>query len=290
MNYEYIIQSPCKINLSLDVHGKRLDGYHDLKSIFQLVSLEDTITARINNSGEINIVGSFDCLTKDNLIYKAALLYLKKTKIKDGINFNVVKVIPSGGGIGGGSSNCGSVLRLMNYIYNNKLSERDLYNIALELGSDVPFFLSSGTALVEGRGEKVTPINTIKGYTLILVNPGIHISTAEAFQKLGKNNDFTVNMVEEYYKGPQNFHIFKNSFEIALFSDYTFINDIKTIMENEGSLHCALSGSGSTMFGIFDDKKQAESALTRLSLNSSYRIFMVKPLSRYPEIIKREIT
>lgn len=296
MKYEYSINSPCKINLSLDIHGKRLDGFHNLTSIFQLVSLEDTITARLIDENKIMIEGSFDCKLEDNLIFKAATSYLKKANIKQGLIFKVKKVIPSGGGIGGGSSNCGAVLRLLNYIYKNVLSDDDLYNIALSLGSDVPFFLSAGTALVEGRGEVITPLNTIEDYYILLVNPGIHISTGMAFNKLSNKNkttklseDFSKELVREYIKGPKNFYNFKNSFELALISDYTFINDIKNIMNGEGSLLSALSGSGSTMFGIFQNRTHAEKAFSVLSLNSLYNIFLVEPLSKYPKVSKRII-
>lgn len=294
MNFEYTIKSPCKINLSLDVHQKREDGFHDLTSIFQLVSLEDTISGRINNSGEINIKGDFNCHPQENLIYKATKLFLSIGKIDNGIDYNVTKVIPSGGGIGGGSSNCAATLRLLNYIYPNRVSPKGLFNIALQLGSDVPFFLGDGTALVEGRGEVITPLKTIKDYYILLINPGIHISTKEAFHKLhekvdlnNKSEEFSNNITKIYNKGFKKFSIYKNSFELALFRDYTFINEIKVLLNSEGSLHSSLSGSGSTMFGIFDNLETAQKAKNRISNLNLYTSFLVEPLEEFPKIEKR---
>lgn len=296
MKFEYCIKSPCKINLSLDVHNKRSDGYHDLTSIFQLVSLEDTIRAIIKPSSGIEVIGDFDCCVEDNLIYKAANMFLKKAKINDGVCFKIEKKIPSGGGIGGGSSNCASVLRLLNTIYDHILTDNEMFDIALSLGSDVPFFLGNGTALVQGRGEEVLNLETIKGFEVLLVNPGIHISTGKAFRTLSNSNistkrssEFSANIVAEYRKGINNFSIFKNSFEIALYSDYTFIKQIKEIMYKEGAILSALSGSGSTMFGIFPNQKNANRAVATLSKNKLYKIFMVKPIDKFPNVTKREI-
>lgn len=294
MNYEYIAKSPCKINLHLDVHAKRADGYHSLTSIFQLISLEDLLYAKPNSSGKIILIGEFDCKKEDNLIYKAAVEFYKLSNIKRGIEIRVEKKIPSGGGVGGGSSNCATTLRLLNYIYCDVLTKKQLFNIGLSLGSDVPFFLGTGTSLVQGRGEIVSSINPILDYTVLIINPSIHISTKEAFEKLNKRNVLTEEnskkteeILKEYSKGVNNFSIFKNSFEIALNSDYTFINSIKTGMLAEGALYAALSGSGSTMFGLFKSEIDAENAKRKLSSNSLYKIFIVKPLEDFPKIEKR---
>ncbi len=294
MNDEYIVRSPCKINLHLDVHGKRTDGYHSLTSIFQLISLEDVIYAKPNSTGIISLKGEFDCSIEDNLIYKAASEFFKITGIKNGVEFRVDKKIPSGGGIGGGSSNCAAVLRLLNYIFKNPISKKKLFEIGLSLGSDVPFFLGGGTSLVQGRGEVLSPIKPILDYTVLIVNPSIHISTGEAFKKLKnknvlstQNSNETKRILDNYSKGVDKFSIFKNSFEIALHSDYTFINSIKTVMLDEGASYAALSGSGSTMFGIYKNKSDAESAKRKLLFNRHYKIFIVKPIEDFPEIEKR---
>jgi len=289
MKYEYVINSPCKINLHLDVHNKRRDGYHNLTSIFQLISLQDRIFAKINNTKTITVVGDFDCSLEDNLIYKAGKKFYNKLGIKEEIDFCIEKNTPSGGGLGGGSSNCAAALRLLNTIYNKPLSDKELFDIALSLGSDVPFFLGSGTALVQGRGEIVTPLNTVKGYHVLVVNPSIHISTAKAFSLLNDAGVITENssqnldcIKDSYTQGIDNFSNFKNSFEIALFSDYTFINDIKTIMLEEGAAMAALSGSGSTMFGLFKHKSDSQRAKDRLTENRQYKIFIVEPLEDFP--------
>ncbi|OQY36952.1 MAG: hypothetical protein B6229_09140 [Spirochaetaceae bacterium 4572_7] len=164
------------------------------------------------------------------------------------------------------------------------------------MGSDVPFFLVGGTALVQGRGEIIDKIPTFTQNSILLVNPSIHISTKNAFLNLHKkgllsvkNSSTADNVMKDYLKGAENFNKFKNSFEIGLFSDYTFINDVKTIMLEEGAVFSALTGSGSTMFGIFDNSKKLENAKNRFLHRSEYNIYMVKPLDKLPGTEKRVI-
>lgn len=296
MKEQFYIQSPCKINLSLLVHKQRDDGYHELTSIFQMISLYDTISIIKNGTNKISLAGYFDCAPEQNLIYKATELFKQKTGIDDGFIIEVEKHIPAGGGIGGGSGNCASTLRLLNYIYNDILSEDELFDIGLSLGSDVPFFFKAPTAMVEGRGELITPISTMSDYYILLVNPGIHISTAKAFNQLKEINAYepkspslATEQISIYYKGVNYFSFFKNSFEFALHSDYTFISSVEETMISEGALFAALSGSGSTMFGIFKSRKQAESAINSFSQNKHYKIFLVEPLTELPKIKKRRV-
>lgn len=295
MSLSYTVQSPCKINLSLLVHKQREDGYHALTSIFQMVSLYDEITIIKREDNNIELLGDFNCKPEDNLIYKAIVKYREYSGIKDGFTVKVDKQIPAGGGVGGGSGNCASVLRVLNHIYN-RLTFKEVEEIGLSLGSDVPFFLHSTTALVEGRGEQITPIKTIKDYYIVLINPGIHISTAAAFRTVKEKGAYenwseilSIKQVELYKKGIDKFPFFKNSFEFALHSDYTFISNVKKTMNNEGALYTALSGSGSTMFSIFKNKVSAVSAMKSFSESSQYKIFLVEPLKELPEIKERRV-
>jgi len=291
MKYYYEFETPCKINLNLNILNKREDGYHNLCSIFQMVSLSDTIKAKLNSNGLINIEGDFDCSTENNLIYKATKKFMSKINCTDGVSYKVNKNIPSGGGIGGGSGNSAGVIKFLNYFYGNPLNECELFNLGLELGSDVPFFLGSGTGLVEGRGEIITPLKTDYSYYILLVNPSIHISTKEAFAKLRKNtekNCFSeqnrADLINNYLKGVDFFQYFKNSFEIELFSEYNFINEIKMVMLSGGASHASLSGSGSTMFGVFKDYERALNVENILSKNHSYNTYIVKPIGEFPNI------
>lgn len=293
MHYDYKIKSPCKINLCLYVHNKREDGYHDLTSIFQLIDLWDEIKLKINNTGKIDVVGDFDCSLEDNLIYKAAKLFCERANIADGMVFEVVKNIPAGGGLGGGSGNGASVLKLLSYIYKDRLSVKEIYEIGSSLGSDIPFFLKSPTSMVQGRGEHVDSIETVEGYYILTVNPRIHISTKEAFSELyknggiePKNSALANNLISLYKKGVKYFHNYKNSFEIAMQSDYTFIQDIKTILKECNCDYASLTGSGSTMFGIFTNYDEALRAKKVLS-QKNYIIKLVKPLSYFPEVERR---
>ncbi|MGL1891931.1 MAG: 4-(cytidine 5'-diphospho)-2-C-methyl-D-erythritol kinase [Spirochaetaceae bacterium] len=291
MNIEYRIKSPCKINLHLEVHNKRDDGFHNLTSIFQLISLEDEICVKKNSNNEVNIFGDFDCKKEDNLIYKAVILFFETGNISGGLDFYVKKNVPSGGGIGGGSSNCAATLKLLDYIFPGKVTTKQLSTIALSLGSDVPFFLGSGSALVRGRGEIIKSIDTISDYSLIIINPSIHISTSKAFKLLSQsckledeNRDNTDKILSLYNSGYKYFSEFKNSFEIALQSDYTFVNDIKNSLLSCGAVHAGLSGSGSTMFGVFKDIEGARKAKDLFAGYKTYKFYIVKPLVDYPKV------
>lgn len=292
MSKRFLIKSPCKINLSLTVHKKRDDGYHSLTSIFQLIDLYDEIEVEVlEDSNVINIEGSFNCKQEDNLIYKALDLYMRKANINRGYRISVEKHIPAGGGLGGGSGNAGAILRFLNAIYC-AFSHRELNELALEVGSDVPFFLNYPTALVRGRGEVIDKVETLDSYYILLVNPGIHISTGKAFKAVSdmglneeENEELAYKLIENYGKGVNYFHNFKNSFENALLKDYNFIIDIETELNHLGADFVSLSGSGSTMFGIFTNFEAAKKAEEVLSIKN-YKINLVKPLSSFYDYIE----
>lgn len=291
MSNRFLVKSPCKINLSLTIHNKRSDGFHSLTSIFQLIDLYDEIYIEIDNSNQINLEGDFNCDPVENLIYLAIVKYKEATKLSNGFNISVIKRVPSGGGLGGGSGNAGAILLFLNN-YFKKLDSSDLNRIALELGSDVPFFINHPTALVKGRGEIISRLQTIDNYYILLVNPGIHISTAKAFKAISDNGlneeeseEKTIELQSNYEKGVKYFHNFKNSFENALHKDYNFINDIKGTLKGFDVDFVSLSGSGSTMFGIFTNYDEALKAEEVLSIKN-YKINLVKPLASFYEYIE----
>lgn len=288
---KFSVLSPCKINLNLSVHGKREDGYHSLTSVFQAVSLYDRIHITPDESREIKIRGDFDCAPEDNLIYKACSLFVKEAGIKHGYTFEIDKKVPQGGGIGGGSSNCAFVLRALNEYYNYPLTQETIMELGLSLGSDVPFFLSSPTALVQGRGELLSSLKTRTDYTILLINPGIHVSTARAFSLLAEKRAYTpkescdINaMVSQYQKSPIKFWTLKNDFELVMDSDYTFISVIREALLASGADFVQMSGSGSTMYGLFTAQEDAEKAADRLSVNKMYKINIVRPIDSFPSI------
>ena len=185
MGMEVIINSPAKINLHLNVGNIRTDGFHELVSIFQSVSLFDILSIRsLKTNNLCTLKCNLDFPQEDNLVYKAAVLFMKETKNQDGIEISLEKNIPMGAGLGGGSSNAASVLLGLNKMFNNVLNLGELSKIGAKLGSDVPFFINASTGLVKGRGEVVLPIKTRGDFFIVLVNPGFSVSTKEAFDLL----------------------------------------------------------------------------------------------------------
>ena len=185
---EIVIKSYGKINLGLDVLYKRQDGYHEIRTIMQQIDLSDTLVMR-----EIEEDIELDCNNKElpldstNLVYRAWKKLQEKTGINKGIQINIHKNIPIAAGLAGGSSNAATVLKGLNELWNLGLSEEELREIGVEIGADVPFCIMGGTALAEGIGEKLTKLKSFKDKNLLLVNPGIGVSTAEVYGNLRLN-------------------------------------------------------------------------------------------------------
>lgn len=265
------IKSPAKINIGLDIISKRADGYHNIQTIFYpLYELYDII--KIERSNEFYFTSSKKELNDDNnLIVKAKNLLEKKFSRKLTVNIHLEKNIPVGAGLGGGSSNAASVLLALNDMFNLGMKKEILIRYALELGSDVPFFIKAKPSIGESRGEILTDIHLNITKPFLIVNPGIHISTKEAFANIKPKeskidyktiSDDELNNISLFYQ------LFKNDFEEYVFKTYPEIRDIKNIMIENGALFSLMSGSGSTVYGIFDDIETAEKV--RKSFPSKY--------------------
>jgi 4-diphosphocytidyl-2-C-methyl-D-erythritol kinase len=256
-----IVFPPCKINLGLYVTGKRADGFHSISSVFYPVSLCDALeiiqvsgedgTFEFSSSG-LEIPGS----TNSNLVVKAykllyALFGLPAVKI------HLHKVIPMGAGLGGGSSDGAWALRLLNKLFSLQIPQEELQNLAANLGSDCPFFIFDEPCAVSGRGEVLSPFSLLLDrYSICLVNPGIHISTAQAFQSV-RIEDAPENWMEQLQTQPENW-TFYNAFEFGIEAIHPEINYIKQMLKDEGALYTAMTGTGSTVFGIFKEKPNME--------------------------------
>lgn len=259
------VKSYAKINIGLRILGKREDGYHNLETIFYPVKLYDEISFDIHRSAlQYNSVilksnKSYIPLTKDNLCYKALEIFFHTFHVKDcyKIKLNITKNIPVGGGMGGGSSNAASVLKFLIKFLNIDVftNKNRILEIALSLGSDVPFFLLNKACYAEGRGEKMSLLQEFKlDYNILIINPNLHISTKWAFEKL---NLKTGQNKECILKGIQIFDLnktdkFKNDFEEIVFEKYNTLSEIKKDLIREGAVYASMSGSGATMFGLFD--------------------------------------
>lgn len=268
----YKFKSPAKINIGLRVLSKRNDGFHNIETIFYPVEIYDEITLRIGkisvdkNRISAKITPDLKISDKENICYKAAELFLKEFKIYDSyqIDIKIKKTIPAGAGLGGGSSNAASVLLVLSNYFKSLLEKNykaKLKKIALSLGSDVPFFLEGKPAYAAGRGEKLVslPGFKVKGKILI-VNPGIHVPTPWAYRELKiKNYKLKIlNKVKIY--NPIDERLMINDFERVVFEKFPVIEKIKYDMFSKGAGFALMSGSGSTVYGIFSGKDKIKAA------------------------------
>lgn len=277
------LKSPAKINLFLEVLRKREDGYHQIISLMQAVDLCDELVLEKRKSGIKVGSDNPDCPSDEtNLAYKAAFLLLKEEKLNQGVSIHIKKNIPISAGLGGGSSNAATALKGMNQLFELKLPYDKLHAMASQIGSDVPFFLSSGQALVRGKGEKIAPINIYRHYWLILVYPGFVVSTGWAYQKV--KISLTREVKEVNFKNLENASVFfqtlrsfRNDLEEEVSKRHPVVQKIKEMLENCGALKSSMSGSGPTVYGVFDRKPQAEEVAKKL-LRGDWQIFLTQPI------------
>lgn len=268
-----IIHAPAKINLGLEVLRKRPDGYHDIASIFLPVALYDILTVERSHTPACSCVPPVTGTPDQNLVYQALVRYAEAFPADQwSAKITVEKRIPTGGGLGGGSSDAASALMAVAALNgrDDTASQQRLFEIALSLGSDVPFFLARSVALVEGRGEVITPLDLPAPWWIVLVLPGIHVNTALAYSTLGiTSGKPQSDLVESYRnalinKGSMQQH-FTNDFERAVFVQHPELATIKQRLLDTNATYAAMSGSGSTMFGLYTTVENATSAIAELS-------------------------
>ena len=282
-----IVKSPAKINLHLEVIGKREDGFHELAMIMQNIDLSDYLEFQINNEGLIMLKS--DCndlsLSSDNLIVKSANLLRKKLNIDLGANIFLRKNIPIGAGLAGGSSNAAATLIGLNKLWNLKLDQKTLSSLASMLGSDIPFFINGGIQLCFGRGEILEKLDSKLEYGVILLkNPNVSVSTAETYKKYSNRfcHQYLTNkeVIEKTRKELRDNVLKRLNFE---YQHLTIKNDLQLVVENENDsvkqalyllsklkncLTISMSGSGPTCFAIFKDIDTAKK-----ELKANYKFF-----------------
>jgi 4-diphosphocytidyl-2-C-methyl-D-erythritol kinase len=259
-----IVFPNCKINLGLHILRKRADGFHELETVFYPMALQDALEVVQNSSpsSDIQLTTSglkIDSSNEENICFKAYQLLKKDFPELPSIKMHLHKVIPSGAGLGGGSSDGAFALTLLNKKFNLGLSDDQLINYALELGSDCPFFIKNKPCYATGRGEKLEDIElNLSGYKMVLVNPGIHVHTGRAFSKITPSDERT--SIEEIIRQPveQWKDTLKNDFEETVFADHPEIKTIKEKLYQQGALYASMSGSGSSVYGIFDKNAQLQ--------------------------------
>ena len=257
-----------RIKLHLEVLGKRSDGFHDLVSVFAPISLADELLMqRIPDKKECKVLSPLAELPVENTITRAYEEFKNFTGISEGVSVRILKRIPEGAGLGGGSSDAASVLLGLNDMFSADLKEEDLRAIALKIGSDVPFFLGNGAAVVKGRGEEIKRLSLFSDYFGILIYPGIKSATPRGYSLLGRKESEKLNPAfdPELFCGKDcREWPFFNSFEDVLFNEYPAIKKAKLDLLTYGADFALMSGAGSSVFGLFKDEKTAENAYSKL--------------------------
>ena len=252
-----VLPSPAKINLFLHINGKRPDGYHQLQTIFQFLDIYDTLTFNGNNNGTINLSCDDPSLQgDDNLIIKAAKCLKPYAKAHLGIDIHLSKILPMGGGVGGGSSNAATTLLALNHLWQLDLSEHKLCEIGLTLGADVPVFVKGESVFAEGVGEIFTPYSP-KEQWYLLAHPDCHISTASIFGHPDLPRNTPIICPADY-----DFATTKNDCESLVKKHSVKVaNTINRLLEYAPT---RLTGTGCCVFSCFDDKQSAEKTLAYL--------------------------
>lgn len=266
------LRAMAKINLGLDVLGKRQDGYHEVRMIMQTIQMYDILEIQKKQEPGISLAVNVPFIPTDerNLVYKAAKMLLDEFEIQEGISIKLDKFIPVAAGMAGGSSDAAAAFVGVNRMFRLGLSEKDLMERAVKVGADVPYCIMRGTALAEGIGEKLTRLDPMPKCFVLVGKPGVSVSTKMAYENLnlesiGEHPDID-GMCRDIERGDL-FALTKkmgNVFEPGIVWEYPVIRQIEDVMEANGALKAMMSGSGPTVFGIFDEKEKMESAAAAL--------------------------
>lgn len=279
-NRQVKILSPAKINLFLQVVGKRPDGYHDLVTLMCLIGLGDTLVLDFETNEFRVSCNDPDVPTNEsNLAYRAAECFFKNLKqVHDqkpaGLIIDIDKQIPVGSGLGGGSSNAAAVLSSLNQYYGHPFSTEQILSMGLTIGADVPFFLYGKTALARGVGEKLEPYTRLKLYHVVLVFPGFPVSTRAVFQSLNLGLTNCEKKFNDTFFIKQAFDARRhlcNDLETVTASRYPDIHEAKQALLGHGAEGALMSGSGPTVFGLFESKTEATAAGAALEENRPWR-------------------
>ncbi|MBN2654823.1 MAG: 4-(cytidine 5'-diphospho)-2-C-methyl-D-erythritol kinase [Nitrospirae bacterium] len=268
------IKTPAKINLCLYVLNKRDDGYHNIFSLMQCIGIYDEL--KIEPADFIEIISDLDIPAEHNLVYKAAIMLKDHAGISKGARITLKKSIPSGAGLGGGSSDAAAVLSGLNILWDLGLKDNELSMLGAKIGSDVPFFFSAPLAAAEGRGEILTRVNPAFSYPVVVVKPAVSVPTPWAYDQLRRSGELTnthtkIDNIKLIYQKIRlgDFTLFStlasNDFEDVVMEHFPVIREIKGKLAEQGAYVSLMSGSGSAVFGIFENIPEALAAEAALS-------------------------
>jgi 4-diphosphocytidyl-2-C-methyl-D-erythritol kinase len=282
-----ILKTPAKINWSLYVLDKREDGYHNVISLMHCIGLYDTLT--FEHSDKIELFADMDVPGEQNLVYRAVLAFQRHAGIKKGVKISLKKEIPSGAGLGGGSSDAACTLRGLNAFWGLEMPAAELKKIGAELGSDVPFFFDCPMAIAEGRGEILTPVKIDIPYTLLIIKPDLSISTSWAYKTLAAkrrtkaaensqegNKELTkvvdkLDNIKLIYRALEQGNTsllgskIYNDFEHIVIENYSVVGFLRGRLLKAGAILSMMSGSGSAVFGLFENMDKARAASQHFS-------------------------
>lgn len=262
------LKALAKINLGLDVLGRRENGYHDVRMVMQTIHLYDDVILEKTKEPGIHLETNLSYLPVDenNIAYKAAKLLQDEFGITEGIHIQLKKYIPVAAGMAGGSTNAAAVLFGMNRMYGLGLTEQQLKDRGVKLGADVPYCIMRGTVLAEGIGEILTPLSPMPKCYVLIAKPGISVSTKIVYEKFDALKDVEHPDIDRLMLGLENGNLAEvaasmgNVLEGVTIDLYPVIENIKQVMKQEGALNAMMSGSGPTVFGIFEDRRTAKKA------------------------------
>lgn len=262
------LRALAKINLGLDILRKREDGYHEVRMIMQTIQMYDVLKMKKVKKPGISLSVNYPYIPSDerNLVYKAAKLLMDEFQVREGVDICLEKFIPVAAGMAGGSSDAAAAMVGINRLFKLGLSERELMDRAVNIGADVPYCIMRGTALAEGIGEKLTRIAQIPDCFVLIGKPGISVSTKMAYESLQLDKISSHPDIDGMIRDIENGDLLTmtekmgNVFEPGIIEKYPVIGEIKNLMEDNGALKAMMSGSGPTVFGIFDDREKMEAA------------------------------
>lgn len=290
------VLAPAKVNLTLAIKAKRADGYHDLETVMQKIDLCDRLSLKKVRAGiKLQCWGDNSSLPEgeSNIVHKAAAAFFEQSGVTGGVEIVLEKKIPIAAGLGGGSSDAAAVLRCLNQLYKGALPEDVLFDIAVKLGADVPFFVADqGAAFACGIGELLHPVSSLTNCWLLLVNPGFLVSTKwvyDNFALTSSLNPYTLgsDFGNFFWSGclekmqpmlkKHGVTVFYNDLENVTVKKFPQLDEIKVDMKIDGSVFAMMSGSGPTVFGVFTDQKKAEASCQNFKGRYS-EVYLCRPL------------
>ncbi|AEJ61337.1 4-diphosphocytidyl-2-C-methyl-D-erythritolkinase [Spirochaeta thermophila DSM 6578] len=288
--WDALVLSPAKVNFHLEILDTREDGYHNIRSIFQTISIFDRIWIRSLTDAEEDVVDGVPATPEESTVHRAVRIFREATGWRGYVHVKVEKRIPSGAGLGGASSNAAAVLRVLDTLTGVGLGEERLAELGLEVGSDVPFFCRAPAALVEGRGEVIRPVKPRDDFWLLCVAPGFPISTVQAYALYDERKEVVMHeglsprrIVKSYEMYAPEKWGFRNAFFDVLVPRYPLLQDIVQGLGELGALYANVSGSGSVVYGVFPsfaDLVRADAAMVR----QGYETYRAHPLKRLPRV------